>query len=93
VYDVEGETDILNVLGPYVAIEHRLSIDPGSAGSDDTVHAVIDMRSGLLADPNLVASDPAREGLDLEAIFDYAPFVRYAGEIVARLDAIAPESS
>ena len=42
---------------------------------------------------DLVASDPAREGLDLEAIFDYAPFVRYAGEIVARLDAIAPESS
>ena len=42
---------------------------------------------------DLVASDPAGEGLDLEAIFDYAPFVRYAGEIVARLDAIAPESS
>jgi adenylosuccinate lyase len=29
------------------------------------------------------------EGLDLDAIFDYAPYVRYAGEIVARLDAIA----
>ena len=28
-------------------------------------------------------------GLDLEATFDYAPFVRYAHEIVARLDAIA----
>ena len=27
-------------------------------------------------------------GLDLDAIFDYAPFVRHAGEIVGRLDAI-----
>ena len=33
-------------------------------------------------------SPPAR-ALDLDAIFDYAPFVRYAGEIVGRLDAIA----
>ena len=38
----------------------------------------------------LLAADPAGAGLDLDAIFDYAPFVRYADEIVARLDAIAP---
>jgi adenylosuccinate lyase len=37
----------------------------------------------------LLAADPAGAGLDLDAIFDYAPFVRYAHEIVARLDAIA----
>ena len=35
----------------------------------------------------LLASDPAGEGLDLEAIFDFAPYVRYADEIVGRLDA------
>jgi hypothetical protein len=41
---------------------------------------------------DLLASDPAGAGLDLDAIFDYEPFVRHAGEIVARLDAIsAPE--
>jgi adenylosuccinate lyase len=39
----------------------------------------------------LLAADPAGVGLDLDAIFDYAPFVRYADEIVDRLDAIAPE--
>ncbi len=33
--------------------------------------------------------DPAGAGLDLDSIFDYAPFVRYAPEIVARLDEIA----
>ena len=37
----------------------------------------------------LLAADPAGAGLDLDAIFDYAPFVRYAAEIVGRLDAIA----
>jgi adenylosuccinate lyase len=39
---------------------------------------------------SLVAADPAGAGLDLDAIFDYAPFVRHAPEIVARLDEIAP---
>jgi hypothetical protein len=40
---------------------------------------------------SLFAADPAAAaaGLDLDAIFDYAPFVRNAPEIVARLDAIA----
>ena len=38
----------------------------------------------------LLIADPAGDTLDLDVIFDYAPFVRYAGEIVGRLDAIAP---
>ena len=38
---------------------------------------------------DLLAGDPAGAGLDLDAIFDYAPFVSYAAEIVGRLDAIA----
>ncbi len=37
----------------------------------------------------LLAADPVGAGLDLEAIFDYGPFVRYADEIVGRLDAIS----
>jgi adenylosuccinate lyase len=37
----------------------------------------------------LLAADAEAAGLDLDAIFDYAPFVRYADEIVGRLDAIA----
>ena len=37
----------------------------------------------------LLARDPAGAGLDLDAIFDYAPFVRHADEIVGRLDAIS----
>jgi adenylosuccinate lyase len=41
----------------------------------------------------LLAEDPDAAGLDLDAIFDYAPFVRYADEIVARLDATAVAAS
>jgi adenylosuccinate lyase len=37
----------------------------------------------------LLAADPAGEGLDLDVIFDYGSFVVHADEIVARLDAIA----
>ncbi len=36
----------------------------------------------------LLAGDPAGEGLDLDAIFDLAPYVRHADEILARLDEI-----
>ena len=37
----------------------------------------------------LLASDPAGSQLDLDEIFDYEFFVRYADEIVGRLEAIA----
>ncbi|MGZ4186996.1 MAG: adenylosuccinate lyase [Solirubrobacteraceae bacterium] len=40
----------------------------------------------------LLGADPEGGDLDLDAIFDYTPFVRYADEIVARLDAIVPAS-
>jgi adenylosuccinate lyase len=36
----------------------------------------------------LLAADPAGEGLELDTIFDYAPFVRNADEIVGRLTSI-----
>jgi hypothetical protein len=42
-----GETDILNVLGPYIALEHRLSVERADDHSqDDTTRAVIDLRTG-----------------------------------------------
>jgi len=37
----------------------------------------------------LLQQDHAGEGLDLEALFDFAPYIRYADEIVGRLDSIA----
>jgi adenylosuccinate lyase len=38
---------------------------------------------------DLLAADERAAGLDLDAIFDYGHYTRYAHEIVARLDAIA----
>jgi adenylosuccinate lyase len=38
---------------------------------------------------DLLAADQAGATLDLDAIFDYAQFVRHAGEIVGRLEVIA----
>lgn len=58
-YTVEGETDILNVLGPYVAIEHRLAIERGSFAYDDTAETVIDLRSAKTADIRHIKADPA----------------------------------
>jgi len=37
----------------------------------------------------LLAADERARGLDLDAIFDYSHYVRYADEIIARLDEIA----
>ena len=37
----------------------------------------------------LLAEDAQGRELDLDEIFDYGHYVRHAGEIVARLDAIA----
>jgi adenylosuccinate lyase len=37
----------------------------------------------------LLAADPRAAGLDLEELFDYGALVRHAGDVVARLDAIA----
>jgi adenylosuccinate lyase len=37
----------------------------------------------------LLAQDERASGLDLDEIFDYAHYVRHAGEIIARLDEIA----
>jgi adenylosuccinate lyase len=39
---------------------------------------------------DLLAHEEVAAGLDLEAIFDYGPYVRYAEEIIGRLDEIAP---
>ena len=38
---------------------------------------------------DLLASEPAAEGLDLDAIFDYGHFVRHADEILGRLDELS----
>jgi adenylosuccinate lyase len=66
-----------------------------AAGStrDDAYRVVQRLAQQAIADRvalrELLAADPAGADLDLDAIFDYGPFVVHGREIVARLDAIA----
>jgi adenylosuccinate lyase len=66
-------------------------VEQGSTRDD--AYRVVQRLAGQAIDERrpmreLLATDPAGAQLDLDAIFDYAPFVRYAAEIVARLDDI-----
>jgi adenylosuccinate lyase len=55
----------------------------------DLAQRALDQRTPLR---ELLSADPAGAGLDLDAIFDYGPFIVNAEEIVGRLDRIAPPS-
>ncbi|HET9103648.1 MAG TPA: adenylosuccinate lyase [Solirubrobacteraceae bacterium] len=72
----------------------RLLLALVSAGSsrDDAYRIVQRLAQRALDDRialrELLAGDPAGEGLDLDAIFDYGPYVVHAETIVSRLDAI-----
>jgi adenylosuccinate lyase len=62
--------------------------------SRDDAYRVVQRRAQQALDERrplseLLATDPAGQGLDLDAIFEYSPFVRHAQEIVGRLDEIA----
>jgi adenylosuccinate lyase len=67
-------------------VEQGLSRDDAYRVVQRLAQRAIDERVHLR---ELLEADPEAGGLDLDAIFDYAPFVRYADEIVGRLDAIA----
>ncbi len=66
----------------------------GGVSRDDAYRVVQRLAQQAIAERRplreLLAQDPAGAQLgDLDAIFDFAPFIRHADEIVARLDAIA----
>ena len=67
-------------------VESGMSRDDAYRVVQRLAQQAIDSRAHLR---ELLAADPAGAGLDLDAIFDYAPFVRYADQIVGRLDAIS----
>jgi adenylosuccinate lyase len=39
---------------------------------------------------DLLAAEPAAEGLDLDAIFDYGHYLRHVPEVLERLEVVAP---
>jgi adenylosuccinate lyase len=67
-------------------VERGMSRDDAYRVVQRLAQRALDGRTPLA---ELLVADPSGAGLDLDAIFDYGPFVRHAHEIVARLDAIA----
>jgi adenylosuccinate lyase len=61
---------------------------------DDAYRVVQELAQRAVADKTplrqLLAGEEAAVGLNLDEIFDYGPFVRYAEEIVGRLEEISP---
>ena len=70
-----------------------LALVEGGASRDDAYRNVQRLAQRAIAEARplreLLADERAGAGLDLDKLFDYRPFVRYADEIVGRLDAIA----
>ena len=70
-----------------------LALVQGGASRDEAYRIVQRLAQRAISERTplreLLAEDPAGAELDLDQIFDYAPYVRYAKEIVLRLDAIA----
>ena len=70
-----------------------LALVAAGATRDDAYRVVQRLAQRALDDRtplrDLLAGDSAGAGLDLDAVFDYTPFVRHAHEIVGRLDAIS----
>jgi adenylosuccinate lyase len=73
-----------------------LALVQTGVGRDDAYRIVQRLAQRAIAERTplrgLLADEPTAAGLDLDEIFDYGPFVRYADEIVERLQAIAPVS-
>jgi adenylosuccinate lyase len=66
-------------------IESGMSRDDAYYGVQRVAQQAWDTRTPLR---ELLAADPDTAALDLDAVFDYGHYVRYAEEIVARLDEI-----
>ena len=73
-----------------------LALVERGASRDDAYRIVQRLAQRAIAEGRpmreLLSDEPAAASLDLDELFDYAPFVRYADEIVGRLDAIAEAS-
>ncbi len=56
-----GETDVLEVRGAYVLLEHRTAYQMPGGDLHDTVRTAVDLRTGVAATPDAMAHDSAAE--------------------------------
>jgi hypothetical protein len=58
---VSGETDILEVRGPYALLEHRTEYEMRGGEQHDTVHTAVDLRTGVTATSISMVHDSTAE--------------------------------
>ena len=56
-----GETDVLEVRGPYALLEHRTTYQMRAGAQHDTVQAAVDLRTGRAATGEAMSRDSARD--------------------------------
>ena len=84
-----GETDILNVLGPYIALEHRLSVErQDEHDQDDTTRAVIDLRNGRPVELDRMLRDPSVQEAAGEGGLVSRRWKHDGYDVVARYDSV-----
>jgi hypothetical protein len=82
-----GETDILNVLGGYVALENRLSVGRADGNDqDDTTRTVIDIRSGKRVSLERVLEDSTVQEAAGEGTLVSRRWKHNAYDVVSRYD-------
>jgi hypothetical protein len=84
-----GETDILNVLGPYVALEPRLSVErQDEHDQDDTTRAVIDVRNGKPVELDRMLRDPSVQEAAGEGGLSSRRWKHDGYDVVSRYDSV-----
>ena len=82
-----GETDILNVLGGYVALENRLSVGRADGGDqEDTTRLVVDIRSGKRVSLEHVLEDSSVKEAAGEGNLASRRWKHNAYDVVSRYD-------
>ncbi|MDQ2889939.1 MAG: hypothetical protein M3R65_05220 [Gemmatimonadota bacterium] len=56
-----GETDVLEVRGPYVLLEHRTTFQMRAGSQHDTAEAAVDLRTGRAATQEAMSRDSVRD--------------------------------
>lgn len=89
-----GETDVLNVLGPYVALENRLSVGR-VAGEDqeDTTRTVVDIRSGKRVSLDVVLDDSTVKDAAGEGSVESRRWKHESYDVVSRYDSTRRNSA
>jgi hypothetical protein len=80
-----GETDVLDVRGPYVVIEHRTAVQHSAGERFDTVRMAIDLRARRATSLTRAARDTAAKDSTRPSVFPYT-WHRTGYDLVAEQD-------